>query len=126
MPKVEGTIYTTHGDLQGEKFAVEGLESFVTSINENCLPFGVGHDIRNAPIGRITSAALVPLEDGEFAVKGMFDILEEGDTLDSVRGDGRKWRFQWLTIRRASTPLAGSLLPLCIASTTLSSRNSGT
>jgi hypothetical protein len=94
MKKLEVTMITTHVDSHGEKFAEEGLESFVASINESYLPFTVEHDIRNTPIGRVTSATIVPLDDGEFAVKGTCEIFERGDTLFSAQGDGRKIRVK--------------------------------
>lgn len=93
MRKLEGTMLTTHVDMDGERLAVEGLESFAATINGYYLPFTVEHDIRNAPIGRVTSAAIVGLEDGEFAVKGTFEVFEQGDTMSSLRGDGRKIRI---------------------------------
>ena len=93
MRKLEGTMVTTHLDMDGERLAVEGLESFAATVNANYLPFTVEHDIRNAPIGRVASATIARLEDGEFAVKGTFEIFEEGDTMSSLRGDGRKIRI---------------------------------
>jgi hypothetical protein len=92
MRELTGTLLTTHVDLDGEKFAVEGLESFVATINDNYLPFTIEHDIRNAPIGRVAAATIVRLEDGEFAVKGRLEVFEEGDTLSSLDGSGRKLR----------------------------------
>jgi len=92
MRKLEGTMLTTHADLDGERMAPKGLDSFAASVNENYLPFTVEHDIRKAPIGRVASAAVVPLADGEFAVRGVFEVFEEGDTLSSLRGDGRRIR----------------------------------
>jgi len=90
MRSFECTILTTHVDLHGERFAVEGLESLVASYNDNYLPFTSEHDIRKAPIGRVASAVIVPLENGEFAVKGTIEMFDEGDTLSSAQGDGRK------------------------------------
>ena len=81
---------TTHVDLDNEKMALEGLESFAATINNNYLPLTVEHDIRKAPIGRVVSAAVVSLEDGEFAVKGTLEVFEEHDTLSTIRGDGRR------------------------------------
>lgn len=89
MRKLDATMITTHVDLVGEKLAFEGLESLAASINGYYLPFTVEHDIRNAPIGRVASATVVRLEDGEFAVKGIVEVFEQGDTLSSLRGDGR-------------------------------------
>lgn len=90
MRTLSATMVTTHVDLDNERMAVEGLESFAASINNNYLPFTVEHDIRKAPIGRVASAVVVPLEDGEFAVKGTLEVFEERDTLSTVRGDGRR------------------------------------
>jgi hypothetical protein len=94
MRKTEGIMLTTRVDLDGERFDPEGLNSFVASMNDHYLPLTIEHDIRNAPIGRIASAAIVPLEDGEFAVKGIFEIFEEGDTASSLQGDGRRIRVE--------------------------------
>ena len=94
MRKLEGIMLTTRVDLDGERLAPEGLQSFVGSINDSYLPLTIEHDIRKAPIGRIASAVIVPLEDGEFAVKGTFEVFEEGDTLSSLRGDGRRIRVE--------------------------------
>lgn len=90
MRSFECTILTTHVNLQGERFAVEGLESLAASYNENYLPLTREHDIRKAPIGRVKSASVEALDDGEFAVKGVIEMFEEGDTLSSAQGDGRK------------------------------------
>lgn len=94
MRKAEGIMLTTRVDLDGERFDPEGLNSFVASMNSHYLPLTIEHDIRNAPIGRIASAAIVPLEDGEFAVKGIFEVFEEGDTASSLQGDGRRIRVE--------------------------------
>lgn len=90
MKTLNCTMVTTHVDLAGERFAVEGLEPFAASVNNNYLPFTREHDIRKPPIGRVASATVVQLEDGEFAVTGTVEVFEESDTLSSVRGDGRR------------------------------------
>ena len=90
MKTLNCTMVTTHVDLAGERFAVEGLEPFAASVNNNYLPFTHEHDIRKPPIGRVASATIVQLEDGEFAITGRVEVFEEGDTLFSVRGDGRR------------------------------------
>jgi hypothetical protein len=94
MRKAEGMMLTTRVDLDGERFDPDGLNSFVASMNDHYLPLTLEHDIRNAPIGRIASAAIVPLEEGEFAVKGIFEIFEENDTASSLHGDGRRIRIE--------------------------------
>lgn len=94
MRKREGIMSTTHVDLDGERMAIEGLESLATGINQNYLPLTLEHDIRNAPIGRVASATIVPLDDGEFALKGTFEVFEPGDTILSLQGDGRKMHIE--------------------------------
>jgi hypothetical protein len=92
MKTLNATLITTHVDLDNERMAVEGLESFAASVNNNYLPFTREHDIRKVPIGRVVSATVVRLDDGEFAVKGTLEVFEESDTLSTVRGDGRRIR----------------------------------
>jgi hypothetical protein len=67
MRTLTATMPTTHVDLDNERMALEGLESFAATINKNYLPFTVEHDIRKAPIGRVASAAVVPLEDAHMS-----------------------------------------------------------
>jgi hypothetical protein len=85
---------TTHVDLDNERMAVEGLESFAATVNGYYLPFTREHDIRRVPIGRVASAKIVPLEDGEFAIEGTVEVFEESDTASSLRGDGRRIRIE--------------------------------
>ncbi len=94
MRILEGTMATTHVDMDGERLAVEGLQSLAASVNGNYLPFTDEHDIRNAPIGRVASATIVRLDDGEFALNGTFEVFEQGDTIFSLAGDGRKIRIE--------------------------------
>lgn len=83
-------MITTHADLVGERLGVEGLEAFAASVNNNYLPFTNDHDIRNVPMGRVASATIEQLEDGEFAVNGIIEVFDKNDTLASSRGDGRR------------------------------------
>jgi hypothetical protein len=89
MRKEKVRMLTTHVDLHGDKFAFEGLEPMAEAFNKNYLPLTVEHDVRIPPIGRISSAEIVPLEDGEYAVDGTVEIFEKADTLASLAGDGR-------------------------------------
>jgi hypothetical protein len=66
------------------------LELLTASYNEYYLPLTLEHDIRKTPIGRVKSAIVERLDDGEFAVKGLVEMFEEGDTLSSAQDDGRK------------------------------------
>jgi hypothetical protein len=92
MKTLNARLMTTHVDLDNERMAVEGLESFAASVNNNYIPFTREHDIRKVPIGRVASATIVRLDDGEFAVNGVIEVFEEADTLSSLRGDGRRIR----------------------------------
>jgi hypothetical protein len=92
MKTLNATLVTTHVDLDNERMAVQGLESFAASFNKNYLPFTREHDIRKFPIGRVVSATVVPLDNGEFAVKGVIEVFEEADTPSVLSGDGRKVR----------------------------------
>src|SRR6266571_15652 len=70
---------STHVDKQGEALALEALHDMVQQINSCYLPMGLEHDPRVPPIGRVSSAQVVRLEDGEWAVDGDVEIFEEGD-----------------------------------------------
>lgn len=94
MKTLNATMTTTHVDLDNERMSVEGLQSFAATINANYLPFTVGHDIRKAPIGRVASAKVMALDDGEFAVEGTVEVFEQDDTPSSLRGDGRRLRIE--------------------------------
>ena len=81
---------TTHVDLHGERLSLEALKSLASQINERYLPINVNHDIRQPTIGRLTSAEVVKMADGEYAVDGIGELFEPTDTLESLTGDGRK------------------------------------
>jgi hypothetical protein len=81
---------TTHVDLDGDRLSLEALKSLVRQINETYLPMSVNHDIRNPTIGRLVSAEVVKMPDGEYAADGIAEMFEPSDTLASLAGDGRK------------------------------------
>jgi len=81
---------TTHLDLHGERLSLEALNSLVCQINERYLPIDVNHDIRKPIIGRLVSAEIVELPDGEYAVDGIGEVFEPSDAGASLAGDGRK------------------------------------
>lgn len=81
MRMITGTLATTHVDREGETIDLDTLQSLVDQINSSYVPIGVEHDPRKPPIGRFTSAKLVQMEDGEFAVEGIGQIFEQGDEL---------------------------------------------
>jgi hypothetical protein len=81
---------TTHVDLHGERLSLEALNSLANQINERYLPINVNHDIRQPTVGRLVSAEVVKMADGEYAVDGIGELFEPTDTLASLTGDGRK------------------------------------
>jgi hypothetical protein len=67
-------------------------------ITECYLPMTLEHDIRYPPIGRAVSARVVDLPDGEHALEVVSEVFEQGDSVDSLAGDGRR-----MTVRSEST-----------------------
>ena len=80
---------TTHVDEHSEKISIEALKDFVDSVNQQYTPIGVEHDPRIPPIGRVISAQIEELPDGEFAVDRIAEIFEEGQEIE-FRDDGRE------------------------------------
>ena len=64
----------------------EALELMVEQANSSYIPVGIMHDPRIPPVGRIISAKLVQLEDGEYAVEGVRQIFEVGDEYEIDEG----------------------------------------
>ena len=81
---------TTYIDRHGDRFSLEALNSLASQINERYLPINVNHDIRQPTVGRLVSAEVVKMPDGEYAVDGIGELFEPSDTLASLTGDGRK------------------------------------
>lgn len=75
--KVTVRLTTTHVDRHGERMALESLEVMKDQTNEKIIPMGVEHDPRIAPKGRVLSAELIELEDGEYALDGVAEIFDE-------------------------------------------------
>jgi len=70
------------------KITHAALLQLVDQMNSQYLPFGIEHDPRIPPQGRIVSAMLKELEDGEFGVEGVIELFEEGDKIE-LKDDGR-------------------------------------
>lgn len=90
MKIIQMVMATSHVDLHGEIISHKSLESLVDQINSQYLPINVNHDIRGQPIGRLISAEIINLPDGEIAVLGKGELFEKSDNLESLRGDGRR------------------------------------
>jgi hypothetical protein len=89
MYRLTGTMTTTHVDRHGHRMALSALEDLLKQIIAGYLPFGVEHDPRVAPIGRVVAARVKKLEDGEYGLEGEIEIFEPGDDLP-LRNDGRQ------------------------------------
>jgi hypothetical protein len=89
MYRLTGILTSTHVDRHGDRMMLSALEDGVKQINAGYLPFGVEHDPRIAPIGRVVAARIKKLEDGEYGLEGEIEIFETGDALP-LREDGRQ------------------------------------
>ncbi|MEN6370058.1 MAG: hypothetical protein ABFD77_10255 [Thermotogota bacterium] len=88
MKQYRCRLATTHVDLDGDRLALSGLEAMVRQIDAQHIPVGVEHDPRIPPAGRIASAELVELTDGDYAVDGVIEVFEAGDrpALETAKG----------------------------------------
>ena len=80
---------TTHVDKHNEKMSVDSLKDFVDLVNQQYTPVGIEHDPRIPPIGRVISAQIEELPDGEFAVDGIVEMFEAGQEIE-FKNDGRE------------------------------------
>lgn len=80
-------LASSHVDKQGEVFPINVLASMVDQANGSYIPFGVEHDPRIRPLGRIRKTRLVPTSDGECAVVGDIEIFDDESlpALDATR-----------------------------------------
>lgn len=53
----------------------------VDQANSSYIPFGVEHDPRIAPLGRIRKARLIPMQDGQCAVEGDIEFFDPEETI---------------------------------------------
>ena len=77
-------LATTHPDLHSERMTIDALETLVQSVNSSYIPVGIQHDPRIAPVGRVASASIRKLDDGEYAVEGLIEVFEPGDKFELV------------------------------------------
>lgn len=82
-------MITSHVDKHTEKMSLSALQDFASLINKQYTPMGVEHDPRIPPIGRVLSAHVQELDDGEFAVDGVVEMFEEGKEIE-FRDDRRE------------------------------------
>lgn len=76
-----GIIASSHIDKHGDKMSLSALESIVEQVNKYVIPVGIEHDPRIPPKGRISSAQIIKLDDGEYAVEAVFEFFEPNDAI---------------------------------------------
>jgi hypothetical protein len=81
MKKIEMTIASNQVDRHGDVFAKSALEDMVQALNRNYLPWGIEHDPRHVPIGRVSNAWLDEKADGVILVKAIGELFEPDDIL---------------------------------------------
>lgn len=89
MRFIQEIIATTHVDLEKDRFMLSALEGMVDQINSNYVSMWFEHDPRIPPIGRLVSAKIEQLPDGEFVVKGIAEVFEPGDHI-KFEDNGRR------------------------------------
>jgi hypothetical protein len=77
MKVLRELVASSHIDQQNMKFAISTLNSMVDQANSSYIPYGVEHDPRIPPLGRIQRARLVPLQDGEAAIEADIEIFDD-------------------------------------------------
>lgn len=81
MKTLESVIATTRIDRQNERMALSCLEGMVEQVRSDIIPILRNHDPRIPPIGRLLSARIDKLADGEFAIVGTLQTFEEGEEI---------------------------------------------
>lgn len=76
MTRIKMRMATTHVDRHGERMTLGALESMVQLTNQGIIPLGIEHDPRIPPQGRVISAEIVELDDGEYAVEGTAELFD--------------------------------------------------
>ena len=75
--KKEVIASTTHVDRDGDKMTLDALVGNIEQIRSHFIPVMVEHDPRIPPLGRIDSACIEFLDDGEYALKTTLEIFDE-------------------------------------------------
>ena len=93
MKYSSGILVTTHIDQQNEEISLSALESMVEQSNSYYIPITVEHDPRKPPLGRTKSTRIKKLEDGEYAIEGIFEMFESGEEIQLDLNDPREIRI---------------------------------
>jgi hypothetical protein len=86
MSLIEQIILTTHIDRHYERHALSALEGLAGQVNTHYIPNGIEHDPRFPPVGRLLSAEIIELADGEKGVRAVIELFDES----TVEGDPRR------------------------------------
>ena len=78
---------TTHVDQQNERFARSALESAADQLRRSYIPIGLEHDPRLPPFGRVVSAKLLDLSDGEVGLFGLMELFEPNEVIPLANDD---------------------------------------
>jgi len=78
MKAIQTVMTTTRVDRHNDRMTIEALESMRDHIQSAYLPFIYNHDPRCPPLGRVISAEIVPLDDGEHALQADVELFEAG------------------------------------------------
>ena len=92
---IEGILATTHLLADGHKLSKQALDGMASEINEAewSIPGNVEHDHTLPPIGKIISAEVKSIEDGEFPLVATSEIFEKPATVNLSDGStGFMWR----------------------------------
>jgi hypothetical protein len=90
MRQIKAIVATGHLDKQGEMLAPEALYGMAEQANKAYIPMWVEHDIAQAPIGRMTHAEVVQMDDGVLAVQSTGEVWESSADIANIKSDGRK------------------------------------
>ncbi|PSO50582.1 MAG: hypothetical protein BRC33_02810 [Cyanobacteria bacterium SW_9_44_58] len=91
MYKRKVPIETT-GVIDRELITYEALLSMKKQLDHTYLPLTIEHDIRNPPVGRIVSAEIVKLEDGNYLLEGEAEVFESTDDLSKIKDTSKSIR----------------------------------
>jgi hypothetical protein len=86
---LSGIVATTHIDKHFERLSLGTLESMAEQANSSYIPNMVEHDPRIPPKGRMASARVIKLPDGEYGLETVTEEFEPGEHI-KFRNNGRE------------------------------------
>lgn len=82
MKILRGIVATTHVDKHFERLSLSALNSMAEQANSSYIPFMVEHDPRIPPRGRMISATVVKLDNGEYGLETVTEEFEPGEHVE--------------------------------------------